>query len=115
MAVGDQTEQNYLPKKKKSETEDDKRRKKIVPGSLLKAVVRPGGGDSSPVDGDQVIYHCTVRTLDGVVVESTRSESGGRGVPIRDVLGNSKMILGLLEGIPTMHKGEIAMVTLKTL
>lgn len=113
MAVGDQTEQNYLPKKKKSETEDDKRRKKIVPGSLLKAVVRPGGGDSSPVDGDQVIYHCTVRTLDGVVVESTRSESGGRGVPIRDVLGNSKMILGLLEGIPTMHKGEIAMFKMK--
>lgn len=31
------------------------RRKKIVPGSLLKALVRPGGGDSSPVDGDQVI------------------------------------------------------------
>lgn len=31
------------------------RRKKIVPGSLLKAVVRPGGGDSNPVDGDQVI------------------------------------------------------------
>ncbi|EOA23641.1 hypothetical protein CARUB_v10016839mg [Capsella rubella] len=114
MAVGDQTEQNYLPKKKKSETEDDKRRKKIVPGSLLKAVVRPGGGgDSSPVDGDQVIYHCTVRTLDGVVVESTRSECGGRGVPIRDVLGKSKMILGFLEGIPTMHKGEIAMFKMK--
>ncbi|KAL0867205.1 hypothetical protein Bca101_046323 [Brassica carinata] len=106
-------EQNHLPKKKKSETEDDKRRKKIVPGSLLKAVVRPGGGESSPVDGDQVIYHCTVRTLDGVVVESTRSECGGRGLPIRDVLGKSKMILGLLEGIPTMHKGEIAMFKMK--
>ena len=64
--------------------------------------MRPGGGgESSPVDGDQVlnskillsrvksgqclcvgffsqvIYHCTVRTLDGVVVESTRSECGG--------------------------------------
>lgn len=25
----------------------------------------------------QVIYHCTIRTLDGVVVESTRSEFGG--------------------------------------
>lgn len=37
----------------------------------------------------------------------------GRGVPIRDVLGKSKMILGLLEGIPTMHKGEIAMVNSK--
>lgn len=36
----------------------------------------------------------------------------GRGLPIRDVLGKSRMILGLLEGIPTMHKGEIAMVRL---
>ena len=26
----------------------------------------------------QVIYHCTIRTLDGVVVESTRSENGGQ-------------------------------------
>ena len=25
----------------------------------------------------QIIYHSTVRTLDGVVVESTRSECGG--------------------------------------
>jgi hypothetical protein len=25
-----------------------------VPGSLMKALVRPGGGDSSPSDGDQV-------------------------------------------------------------
>ncbi|CAN8254607.1 unnamed protein product [Cochlearia groenlandica] len=108
------TEQNHLPKKKKkSETEDDKRRKKIVPGSLLKALVRPGGGESFPVDGDQVVYHCTVRTLEGVVVESTRSECGGRGLPIRDVLGKSKMILGLLEGVPTMHKGDIAMFKMK--
>ncbi|KFK34648.1 hypothetical protein AALP_AA5G173000 [Arabis alpina] len=113
MAMGDATEHNHLPKKKKPETEDEKRRKKIVPGSLLKASVRPGGGESSPVDGDQAIYHCTVRTLDGVVVESTRLECGGRGVPIRDVLGKSKMILGLLEGIPTMHKGEIAMFKMK--
>ncbi|CAA7046206.1 unnamed protein product [Microthlaspi erraticum] len=109
----DATQQNHLPKKKKSETEDEKRRKKIVPGSLLKAVVRPGGGESSPVDGDQVIYHCTVRTLEGVVVESTRSECGGKGLPVRDVLGKSKMILGLLEGIPTMHKAEIAMFKMK--
>ena len=26
----------------------------------------------------QVVYHCTIRTLDGVVVESTRSEHGGK-------------------------------------
>ena len=34
----------------------------------------------------------------------------GRGTPIRHVLGKSKMIVGLLEGIPTMLKGEVAMV-----
>lgn len=32
-------------------------------------------------------------------------------MPIRHVLGKSKMLLGLLEGIPTMLKGEVAMVT----
>lgn len=34
----------------------------------------------------------------------------GKGTPTRHVLGKSKMILGLLEGIPTMLKGEVAMV-----
>jgi len=35
----------------------------------------------------------------------------GKGIPIRHVLGKSKMLLGLLEGIPSMLKGEVAMVT----
>lgn len=30
------------------------RKKKIVPGSLMKAEMRPGEGDSKPADGDQV-------------------------------------------------------------
>lgn len=34
----------------------------------------------------------------------------GKGIPTRHILGKSKMILGLLEGIPTMLKGEVAMV-----
>ena len=34
----------------------------------------------------------------------------GRGTPIRHVLGKSKMIVGLLGGIPTMLKGEVEMV-----
>ncbi|KAH9736247.1 peptidylprolyl isomerase [Citrus sinensis] len=107
MAVEDE---DINPQKKKAPSEDDKRRMKIVPGSLMKAVMRPGGGDSTPSDGDQVAYHCTVRTLDGVIVESTRSEYGGKGIPIRHVLGKSKILLGLLEGIPTMLKGEVSMV-----
>ena len=31
-------------------------RKKIVPGSLMKAEIRPGGGDARPSDGDQVTF-----------------------------------------------------------
>ncbi|GAB2219314.1 hypothetical protein Droror1_Dr00006949 [Drosera rotundifolia] len=34
---------------------DDKRRKKLVPGGLLKAELRPTGGDSRPSNGDQVM------------------------------------------------------------
>ncbi|XP_065623406.1 peptidyl-prolyl cis-trans isomerase PASTICCINO1 [Quercus suber] len=113
MAVAEDAELEVAPQNKKPPTEDEKRRKKIVPGSLMKALIRPGGGDSRPSDGDQVIYHCTIRTLDGVVVESTRLENGGRGTPIRHVLGKSKMIVGLLEGIPTMLKGEVAMFKMK--
>lgn len=39
----------------------------------------------------------------------------GKGIPTRHVLGKSKMILGLLEGIPTMLKGEVAVVIICTL
>ncbi|XP_031277364.1 peptidyl-prolyl cis-trans isomerase PASTICCINO1-like isoform X1 [Pistacia vera] len=112
MALDDDTDVSQ--KKNKAPSEDEKRRKKIVPGSLMKAVIRPGGGDSTPSEGDQVIYHCTVRTLDGVIVESTRLENGGKGIPRRLVLGKSKMILGLLEGIPTMLKGEVSMFKMKS-
>lgn len=35
----------------------------------------------------------------------------GKGVPTRQILGKSKILLGLLEGIPTMLKGEVAMVS----
>lgn len=103
----------YATKKNETLSDDDKRKLKLKPGGLMKAVIRPGGGDSRPADGDQVIYHCTVRTLEGVVVESTRSDLGGKGTPIRQILGKSKLILGLLEGIPTMPKGEIAMFKMK--
>lgn len=106
-------DEDMAPKKKKEPTENEKRRMKIVPGTLMKAEMRPGGGDARPSDGDQVIYHCTIRTLDGVVVESTRLEYGGKGTPIRQVLGKSKMLLGLLEGLPTMLKGEVAMFKMK--
>ncbi|XP_057540358.1 peptidyl-prolyl cis-trans isomerase PASTICCINO1 [Amaranthus tricolor] len=104
---------SMLPPKKNQLSDDDKRRKKLVPGGLLKAEIRPGVGDSRPSEGDQVIYHCTVRTLDGVAVRSTRKELGGKGTPARQILGKSKLLLGLLEGIPSMQKGEISMFKMK--
>ncbi|CAL1356551.1 unnamed protein product [Linum trigynum] len=114
MAVQQEAAQEYVPQPKKKEpSELEKRRKKIEPGSLMKAEMRPGGGDARPSDGDQVLYHCTVRTLDGVVVESTRSDNGGKGIPLRHVLGKSKMLLGVVEGLTTMLKGEVAMFKMK--
>ncbi|BAT96328.1 Peptidyl-prolyl cis-trans isomerase [Vigna angularis] len=112
MTANEDAAQEFEPKKKPP-TEDEKRKKKITPGSLMKALIRPGGGDAGPSDGDQIIYHCTIRTLDGVLVESSRSDYGGKGTPIRHVLGKSKMLLGILEGIPTMLKGEVAMFKMK--
>ncbi|RZC78438.1 hypothetical protein C5167_002626 [Papaver somniferum] len=113
--INEDQDQGFASKKKKSplDEENEKRRKKIVEGSLMKAEIRPGGGTATPVDGNQIIYHSTVRTLEGVVVESTRTECGGKGYPVRQILGKSKMILGLLEGISTMLKGEVAMFKMK--
>ncbi|KAL8525960.1 hypothetical protein ACS0TY_015250 [Phlomoides rotata] len=85
----------------------------MKPGSLMKALIRPGASDKTPSDGDQVIYHSTIRTLDGVIVESTKAELGGSGNPKRQVLGKSKIIFGLLEGIPTMLLCEVAMFKVK--
>ncbi|KAK8944971.1 Peptidyl-prolyl cis-trans isomerase PASTICCINO1 [Platanthera zijinensis] len=105
--------QEYAPKKKKSDEDYEKRKKNITPGSLMKAMLRSGEGTAKPTEGDQVIFHCTIRTVDGVTVTSTRLEHGGKGYPRRYILGKSKMLLGLCEGIPTMLKGEIAMFKVK--
>ncbi|KAH0459542.1 hypothetical protein IEQ34_012356 [Dendrobium chrysotoxum] len=114
MALEEDPEQHeHASKKKKSDEEYEKRKKNITPGSLMKAMIRSGEGTTKPVEGDQVIFHCTIRTVDGVIVNSTRSEHGGKGYPNRYILGKSKMLLGLCEGLPTMLKSEIAMFKMK--
>ncbi|CAA7389808.1 unnamed protein product [Spirodela intermedia] len=114
MAAGDDSVKDFAPKGKKSSSKDDQRRKNMPPGSLMKAVIRSGVDSTKPAEGDQVIVHCTVRTVDGVIVESSRAENGGKGIPIRYVLGKSNMLIGLVEGIPTMQRGEVAMFKLKS-
>ncbi|XP_020526603.1 peptidyl-prolyl cis-trans isomerase PASTICCINO1 isoform X2 [Amborella trichopoda] len=113
MAVEEDEEQEFVPEKKKISKEEERRKKNMPLGGLMKAIIRPGGGLERPKDGDQVIFHCTTRTLNGVIVDSTRLELGGKGRPIKLVLGKSKMILGWSEGIPTILKGEVAMLKVK--
>ncbi|MCO5576184.1 hypothetical protein L7F22_029992 [Adiantum nelumboides] len=88
-------------------------KEKLSPGDVMKAVIRPGEGSNTPKKGDLVLFHNTTRTSAGVVVESTRLEHGGKGMPKKLVMGKSKMIRGWEEGIPTMSKGEIGMFKVK--
>ncbi|KAK4396182.1 Peptidyl-prolyl cis-trans isomerase PASTICCINO1 [Sesamum angolense] len=119
MAVVEDSEEEFKPQKKKPASEDDKRqrpffrRKKMTPGSLMKALIRPGAGEKTPTDGDQ--FHeldLNVILADVCAVLLQRSNDR-KWHPKREVLGKSKMILGLLEGIPTMLNGEVAMVSLE--
>ncbi|XP_072997511.1 peptidyl-prolyl cis-trans isomerase PASTICCINO1 [Typha latifolia] len=106
-------QEDYAPTKKKLSEEAEKRRKKVTPGSLMKAIIRSGEGTEKPKEGDQVTIHCTTRTIDGVIINSTRAEHGGKGNPLRLILGKSNMILGFSEGFPTMLKSEVAMFKMK--
>ncbi|KAG0618714.1 hypothetical protein M758_4G087100 [Ceratodon purpureus] len=99
---------DVLDKGKKKESKMKKRN--ITQGALLKAVLRSGEGSKRPKEDDQIIFHFVTRTNAGVVVESSRSEFGGKGTPLRLVLGKSKMLAGWEEGITTMTKGEISML-----
>eukprot|EP00249_Psilotum_nudum_P006071 c19439_g1_i3 orf=498-2318(+) len=107
----DRTEE-FRPSQDKNKDSSSKKIN-ISPGDLMKAIIRPGEGDTRPQQGDQIVFHYTTRTTDGVIVESTKSEYGGKGAPCRLVLGKSKMIKGWEESIPTMLKGEVSMLKVK--
>ncbi|CAM6034964.1 unnamed protein product [Sphagnum compactum] len=104
---------NRVEGKKSGAKATPKKKREIGPGGLMKAVLRPGEGSKHPKEGDQVIFHYITRTTEGVVVESSRADHGGRGAPLRMVLGKSKMIAGWEEGLPTMLKGETAMLKIR--
>lgn len=86
------------------------KRMKLSSEFVRKDVIRVGSG-ATPSDGDQVIYHITIRSSVGKIFWTTRSDLGGNGIPDRNVLGRSKS--KLLEGIKTMKTGEIAKYTVK--
>ncbi|KAL3678473.1 hypothetical protein R1sor_021429 [Riccia sorocarpa] len=94
--------------------EPAKKKRVLDEGDCLKAVIRSGGDEAArPQEGDLVIFHYTTYTEDGTIVESTRIEHGGKGLPFKLVLGKSKMIAGWEEALPTMAKGEISRFKVK--
>ncbi|KAL2610005.1 hypothetical protein R1flu_028578 [Riccia fluitans] len=97
--------------KKKAPT---KKKRILEEGDCLKAVIRSGKDEAvRPQEDDLVIFHYTTYTEDGTIVESTRIEHGGKGIPFKLVLGKSKMIAGWEEALPTMAKGEVSRFKVK--
>ncbi|GAQ88614.1 peptidyl-prolyl isomerase PASTICCINO1 [Klebsormidium nitens] len=98
---------SYQEKKKR------KPLREIPPGGVLKAVIRGGqDGVPGPREGQQVILHYVVRRPDDTpaVLESTRKEFGGTGTPRRFLLGNEQSLWAWEFAVPSMRKGEIAML-----
>ncbi|AQK85947.1 hypothetical protein ZEAMMB73_Zm00001d038184 [Zea mays] len=54
----------------------------------------------------RLLLKCPVVQSD---VQAMKEKKESKGMPLRFILGKSKMILGFAEGFPTMLKGEIAM------
>lgn len=98
----------------KDEIKNKSNKEKLSPGDVMKAVIRPGEGNTTPKKGDLILFHYITRTSSGVVVESTQLQHGGQGVPQKLIIGKSKMIRGWEEGLPTMAKGEVAMLKVKS-
>eukprot|EP00897_Mesotaenium_endlicherianum_P007551 jgi/Mesen1/6824/ME000035S06208 len=55
---------------------DKTKKREVAAEGLMKAIIKDGEGEM-PDEGDMVTFHCTVRTQQGAVCESTRSEHGG--------------------------------------
>lgn len=73
-----------------------------TPSGLSYQVVSGGNGQGAS-NGDQVMFQQTVKTTDGRLISSTRA--GGQ--PITTVLGSSKLINGLVEGLYGIKTGEV--------
>ncbi|XP_073062305.1 70 kDa peptidyl-prolyl isomerase-like [Primulina eburnea] len=75
---------------------------------LLKKILQKGISWQTPIPGDEVQVHYSVRLKDGDVFDSSRD----RGIPFTFKLGQCEVIKGWDEGIATMRKGERSMFTI---
>jgi len=78
-------------------------------GGLVKKILRDGEGWQTPVKGADVVVHYVGTLLDGSEFDSSR----GRGEPFKFKLGVGQVIKGWDQGVATMRKGELALLTCK--
>lgn len=76
-------------------------------GGILKEIIKEGHGEDYPRDGEKAVVHYVGQLPNGEIFDSSRP----RGEAFEFVLGKGAVIKGWEIGIPTMKKGEIAMLT----
>eukprot|EP00475_Leptophrys_vorax_P046006 TRINITY_DN972_c0_g1_i1.p1 TRINITY_DN972_c0_g1~~TRINITY_DN972_c0_g1_i1.p1 ORF type:complete len:451 (-),score=180.04 TRINITY_DN972_c0_g1_i1:44-1396(-) len=76
-------------------------------GALTKKIIKAGEGDRLPAKGAEVQVHYVGRLLDGTVFDSSRD----RGEFFKFKLGQSSVIKGWDQGVATMKKGEVCILT----
>jgi len=75
-------------------------------GGIMKRIIEEGAGDT-PTPGNEVEVHYVGRLLDGNVFDSSRA----RNEHFKFKVGTGQVIKGWDEGIVTMKRGEVAILT----
>jgi len=81
----------------------------LADGGIVKKILRQGSGgdETKPLGGTEVTVHYVGRLLDGSVFDSSRD----RREPFKFTIGEGQVIKGWDQGVATMKKGELAVLT----